>query len=1116
MYDHYLTRSESDENLREKLIGVVHHKEVETIIGDFHKEKWKWCPLTLTLDMDENLHGTKVIPPFCLKTRLSEKGGTASIYWVAVQKDLISDNALALALQDSIYTDDEFGECYQMVLKSYCGNKRREFELEKEAFSGLQSNDQVPILKYLGAYTHDYGEGKGSGKTYNLLLEYGEYDLYQTWADETNVPPVQAQEILQNWKSIFNIAKAIHHVHHLEIRRGKDQPWRFHGWHADIKPDNILSVRGRLKLADFGFSSFAPVIEGHGGSEPRDIVRGFTDTYGAPEVSRMKQPDGTLTGVSQAIDAWSFGCVLSVAATWIVLGFQGVRQYERLRQLAPANNKDGVAFDRFHDGSDVLPEVEKWHEYLRGHLRLSDTTTGLVLDLIQLKLLRANPAVRHNMEDLCEKLEELSDIAKHKIQSLKKHSKDTDTVVMKALKKIEEEAQVERLSEPKTNLLQQPLLPVNPRERASMQIMKEELIRNKPLGQTAHRKQILEEKLDGYDDSEVENKPLPMAVYDGAVTRSPIEATPQKEVHPGHRKPKPRRPQFQPPGQGPSDRGQYTPNGLSQHEILGFPATPPSSDHNRKTFGTFTVPHSGDDFNSHVPSVGVDLLTSPNLERPVLRLTTPESPLARFPNRIAQSVDTPKLPHTSGYERPMIQHLNHPPPSVSAPEKTADTSKSHPRIPEQRAIDRGLGNQNSFTPDQVYHPIRGGDVPLATDTSSMGFTIHDRHTQEPIDRAITTSEPVGDTGPSITISSNEDTESPHRQSTVSQTSSHAHEKQLAEGDHTPHGHYPSGSNNPFLLTLPPTVLYLPYDICVRRKDLDEQVTKGLAKKFAKVKGTLGIETRARDSRLEETFSDPRELIFVVDNGWTMSKHWPIVTFVAQTLAKNAAGLDRNGFDLKFTVDGHTHNQERLKGDSGRKKLKKVLKAAWPEYKENNHVTTNMAQVFKNISDDWNRSGQPATTLFVLTDGVWSNTDLDALNKTILDIAEKDQSHAGNRHFSIQFVRFGDEEAQRTRLQTLDDGLCVAHNLRDIIDHCSWRAKVDKMFKGSIEGYLDEQDSDEEPILYDYKKLVDLFDTFNRAEEATLSPTNSLFRSPSRISHRSSTSLSNLEDWTGRR
>ena len=78
MYDDYLARSENDRNLREQL--------------------------------DENLHGTKVIPPFCLKTKLPDKGGTASIYWVAVQKDLISDNALALALKDSIYTDEDFGE----------------------------------------------------------------------------------------------------------------------------------------------------------------------------------------------------------------------------------------------------------------------------------------------------------------------------------------------------------------------------------------------------------------------------------------------------------------------------------------------------------------------------------------------------------------------------------------------------------------------------------------------------------------------------------------------------------------------------------------------------------------------------------------------------------------------------------------------------------------------------------------------------------------------------------------------------------------------------------------------------------------------------------------------
>lgn len=108
--DRYLMRSQDDQNLRESLLEVHSRKEVDRIIQDFHRDKWAYCPLNLTLDMDVNLHGMKVILPFCDKIKLPEKGGTASIYWVAVQKDLITDTALTDALQKSLYKDDEFGE----------------------------------------------------------------------------------------------------------------------------------------------------------------------------------------------------------------------------------------------------------------------------------------------------------------------------------------------------------------------------------------------------------------------------------------------------------------------------------------------------------------------------------------------------------------------------------------------------------------------------------------------------------------------------------------------------------------------------------------------------------------------------------------------------------------------------------------------------------------------------------------------------------------------------------------------------------------------------------------------------------------------------------------------
>jgi len=50
--------------------------------------------------------------------------------------------------------------------------------------------------------------------------------------------------------------------------------------------------------------------------------------------------------------------------------------------------------------------------------------------------------------------------------------------------------------------------------------------------------------------------------------------------------------------------------------------------------------------------------------------------------------------------------------------------------------------------------------------------------------------------------------------------------------------------------------------------------------------------------------------------------------------------------------------------------------------------------------------------------------------------------------------------------------------RDIVDHCSWRSTVEKMFKGSIEGQMDQQDPEERDITCSYTELVALFRRFN--------------------------------------
>lgn len=102
-------------------------------------------------------------------------------------------------------------------------------------------------------------------------------------------------------------------------------------------------------------------------------------------------------------DVWSLGCVFSLAATYVVLGSQGVVQYNRVRQWANRIRKDTFG-DSFHDGSEVLPEVTFWHTYLRHVARRSDDLTRRVLDLVDESMLIGDPKRRADADDICKRM----------------------------------------------------------------------------------------------------------------------------------------------------------------------------------------------------------------------------------------------------------------------------------------------------------------------------------------------------------------------------------------------------------------------------------------------------------------------------------------------------------------------------------------------------------------------------------------------------------------------------------------------------------------------------------------------------------------------------------------
>jgi len=93
--------------------------------------------------------------------------------------------------------------------------------------------------------------------------------------------------------------------------------------------------------------------------------------------------------VLQTSDVWSLGCVFSVAASFVVLGEQGVVLYKKVRKAALEKYKGNAADSyAFHNGSTVLPEVLEWHKYLRCIHRQSDGVTGKILDVVESKMLQ--------------------------------------------------------------------------------------------------------------------------------------------------------------------------------------------------------------------------------------------------------------------------------------------------------------------------------------------------------------------------------------------------------------------------------------------------------------------------------------------------------------------------------------------------------------------------------------------------------------------------------------------------------------------------------------------------------------------------------------------------------
>ncbi|KAL8690381.1 MAG: hypothetical protein Q9218_004160 [Villophora microphyllina] len=403
---------------------ILHTARASHMASEFVKQQHRFCPARFEYQRPANW-GKDVVLPICSKQPINE-GGTAHLWLIEVPEEFVGEDLRKESSRSrfNAATAADPDWRYEFALKTFTSVDHKVFDNERKAFNSLKGHEGM--VKYFGCFKNiEYkhasddkftatSSSQDQHSTGNILLEFADMDLSVYF--QNRLPPALSKEVEEFWKALFVIAVAVKDIHNLKEHRG-DQVREFHGWHTDIKPDNILNVEDigtgicKFKLADPGFMQIEQAKD-KGTVIPTTQCWGGTKTYGPPEY-----PGTSPIPVSQAIDIWSLGCVFSLAATWAILGFTGVLQFNEMRKMTIQRlhrSRQGLRVgdedpegDQFHDGYQLLGIVSEWHRYLRGRIRKCDAFSIQVLDLIDRKMLITTPESRIKADDLCSQLDKI-------------------------------------------------------------------------------------------------------------------------------------------------------------------------------------------------------------------------------------------------------------------------------------------------------------------------------------------------------------------------------------------------------------------------------------------------------------------------------------------------------------------------------------------------------------------------------------------------------------------------------------------------------------------------------------------------------------------------------------
>ena len=101
------------------------------------------------------------------------------------------------------------GRYFRFALKEFSKGLKDAFDRERRAFEALK--DQSGIIQYYGWY-----EVKcGAEHTYNIVLEYADFDLHTAFTNES--PPISPSEIKGFWEQMLGLATTLNNIHRLDV-----------------------------------------------------------------------------------------------------------------------------------------------------------------------------------------------------------------------------------------------------------------------------------------------------------------------------------------------------------------------------------------------------------------------------------------------------------------------------------------------------------------------------------------------------------------------------------------------------------------------------------------------------------------------------------------------------------------------------------------------------------------------------------------------------------------------------------------------------------------------------------------------------------------------------------